>query len=208
MAENGESQRKKRAALERFDNRRGVSEISEAEAITYVARDTFQQREIHWIHFGASKTFRDDCIASLDCQESSHAAKIEATRKRPDEISQYINKVEKRLEEDANTRNAERAEAAARKIETEGPEAKRKKRDQSGIVRQPLAEVASRAYDAIRFLDRAEPILRDRRRNVNWTTYYFELRLRAISLILWSSIVQKGPHSLPRSRSRDAPYRD
>jgi hypothetical protein len=59
-------------------------------------------------------------------------------------------------------------------------------------LRESLREIVSRATDALRFLDRAEPILRERRRNVAWTTCYFELRLRAISLILWASIVQEG----------------
>jgi hypothetical protein len=54
-----------------------------------------------------------------------------------------------------------------------------------------MREITSRATDALRFLDRAEPVLRERRRNVSWTTCYFELRLRAISFILWASIVQE-----------------
>jgi hypothetical protein len=52
-----------------------------------------------------------------------------------------------------------------------------------------LRDIKARATDALRYLDRAEPILRERRRNVWWTTWYFERRLRAISMILWASIV-------------------
>lgn len=48
--------------------------------------------------------------------------------------------------------------------------------------------VAMRAADAIRFLDRAEPILRERRRNVWWTTWYFERRLRAIAYTAWANV--------------------
>ena len=53
-----------------------------------------------------------------------------------------------------------------------------------------LREVAARAKDALRFLDRAEPILRQRRRNVWWTLWYFERRMRAISYILWSTVTE------------------
>lgn len=58
-------------------------------------------------------------------------------------------------------------------------------------LRSRLREITSRATDALRFLDRAEPMLRERRRNVAWTTSYFELRLRAISYLLWASLVQE-----------------
>jgi hypothetical protein len=51
-----------------------------------------------------------------------------------------------------------------------------------------LRDIRTRAADAIRFLDRAEPILRERRRNVWWTTWYFERRLMAIALTVWSSV--------------------
>lgn len=43
-----------------------------------------------------------------------------------------------------------------------------------------LRKVRSRTRDAVRFLDRAQRILRERRRNVFWTTWYFERRMRAI----------------------------
>lgn len=51
-----------------------------------------------------------------------------------------------------------------------------------------LRRIRARVTDALRFLDRAEPILRERRRNVFWTTWYIERRLRAIALILWTSV--------------------
>ena len=44
--------------------------------------------------------------------------------------------------------------------------------------------------DAIRFLDRAETIFLRRRRSSAWTTWYFQRRLRAIALSLWSSILE------------------
>ena len=47
-----------------------------------------------------------------------------------------------------------------------------------------LKEAGALVADALRFLVRAEPVLRDRRRNVWWTTWYFERRLRVIALSL------------------------
>jgi hypothetical protein len=59
-------------------------------------------------------------------------------------------------------------------------------------VEKVLVEVSSRSFDALRYLDLAEPMLRERRRNVWWTTWYFERRLRAMAAILWCSVVERG----------------
>ncbi len=53
-----------------------------------------------------------------------------------------------------------------------------------------IAEALS--SDSLRFLDRAEPILRERRRNVWWTTWYFERKIRAISMALWATVFEKS----------------
>jgi len=51
-------------------------------------------------------------------------------------------------------------------------------------IRQSQRSVKSRTQDAMRYLDLAEPMLRERRRNVWWTTWFFQRRRRAIALIL------------------------
>ncbi len=48
------------------------------------------------------------------------------------------------------------------------------------------------ASDCLRFLGRAAPVLRERRRNVWWTTWYFERRMRVISLLLVTSMFETG----------------
>lgn len=53
--------------------------------------------------------------------------------------------------------------------------------------RSDIQRAYSLACDAMRHLDRAAPILRERRRNVWWTTLYFERRLRAFALQLWTT---------------------
>ncbi|MFN7934736.1 MAG: hypothetical protein U0R19_15505 [Bryobacteraceae bacterium] len=53
-----------------------------------------------------------------------------------------------------------------------------------------LRRVRSLVLDGLRFLGRAEPVLRERRRNVWWTTWFFERRLRAISMSVWASILE------------------
>jgi hypothetical protein len=55
-----------------------------------------------------------------------------------------------------------------------------------------LRRIKSLSYDAMRFLDRAEPVLRERRRNVWWTTWYFEKRLRTIATLVWASTLEVG----------------
>jgi hypothetical protein len=46
--------------------------------------------------------------------------------------------------------------------------------------------------DALRFLGRAEPALRERRRNVWWTTWFFERKLRAIAHLVWLSVLDQN----------------
>lgn len=60
------------------------------------------------------------------------------------------------------------------------------KPDLHTALRQAKALVA----DGLRFLDRAEPVLRERRRNVWWTTWFFERRLRLIAMFVWASIFE------------------
>ncbi|HYP08120.1 MAG TPA: hypothetical protein VER03_17945 [Bryobacteraceae bacterium] len=54
-----------------------------------------------------------------------------------------------------------------------------------------LRRARSLVGDAIRFLGRAEPELRERRRNVWWTTWFFERKLQAIALSIWASSFEK-----------------
>jgi len=58
--------------------------------------------------------------------------------------------------------------------------------------RYKLRKAKSLVTDGIRFLNRAEPALRERRRNVWWTTWFFERRLRAIALSIWASVIEEG----------------
>ena len=57
---------------------------------------------------------------------------------------------------------------------------------------EKLALAGALAADSIRFLNRAEPALRDRRRNVWWTTWFFERKLRAIALSVAASMFDSG----------------
>jgi len=56
----------------------------------------------------------------------------------------------------------------------------------------PFQIVKAVVRDATRFLDRAESLLANRRRNVGWTTWYFQRRLEAIALSVWASILDEG----------------
>jgi hypothetical protein len=56
----------------------------------------------------------------------------------------------------------------------------------------PFQNVKAVVRDAVRFLDRAESLLANRRRNVGWTTWYFQRRLEAIALSLWASVLDEG----------------
>jgi hypothetical protein len=57
-------------------------------------------------------------------------------------------------------------------------------------VAEALRRAKSLVIDSMRFLNRAEPVLRDRRRNVWWTTWFFERRLRAVALSVWASVFE------------------
>jgi hypothetical protein len=57
-------------------------------------------------------------------------------------------------------------------------------------VAEALHRAKSLVIDSMRFLNRAEPVLRARRRNVWWTTWFFERRLRAVALSVWASVFE------------------
>lgn len=57
-------------------------------------------------------------------------------------------------------------------------------------VHKALRRAKSLVTDSLRFLNRAEPVLRARRRNVWWTTWFFERRLRAVALSVWASVFE------------------
>lgn len=52
-------------------------------------------------------------------------------------------------------------------------------------------------HDSIRFLDRAEPVLRSRRRNVWWTTWFLERRMQTVVLSLEVFRRQGGVGAIP-----------
>jgi hypothetical protein len=60
-------------------------------------------------------------------------------------------------------------------------EVRRREVDALVAVGEDPRKISALITDCIRFLDRAEPVLRERRRNVWWTTWYFERKLRAIA---------------------------
>jgi SIR2-like domain len=55
-----------------------------------------------------------------------------------------------------------------------------------------LLRVRSLVSDGVRFLERARPILRERRRNMWWTTWYFERYLRLIAMSVWACVFDQG----------------
>lgn len=57
-------------------------------------------------------------------------------------------------------------------------------------AQEALRRAKSLVADGMRFLDRAEPVLRERRRNVWWTTWFFEKRLRLIGMAVWASLFE------------------
>ena len=61
----------------------------------------------------------------------------------------------------------------------------------ANVNKDRLQRVRSLASDSMRFLDRAEPILRERRRNVWWTTLFFERYLRSIAISVWACILDE-----------------
>ncbi len=60
-----------------------------------------------------------------------------------------------------------------------------------GTVRASFRKVKALIRDAIRFIDRADVILSQRRRNVFWTTWYYHRRLQAVSLLLWATVFEE-----------------
>lgn len=62
--------------------------------------------------------------------------------------------------------------------------------------------------DAIRFIDRADGILSQRRRNVFWTTWHFHRRLQAISLLLWATVFEQGTPIAYLGHEAAQPYSD
>lgn len=55
-----------------------------------------------------------------------------------------------------------------------------------------LRKAKSLVTDGVRFLNRAEPVLRERRRNVWWITWFFERQLRLIAMSVWASVFEIG----------------
>lgn len=55
-----------------------------------------------------------------------------------------------------------------------------------------LSRVRALVTDGVRFLERAEPILRERRRNMWWTTWFFERYLRLVAMAIWASVFERG----------------
>lgn len=64
------------------------------------------------------------------------------------------------------------------------------RRQWEDCVNKTLRRAKSLVADSMRFLNRAEPVLRARRRNVWWTTWFFERRLRAIAMSVWASVFE------------------
>ena len=70
------------------------------------------------------------------------------------------------------------------------------------------SKVKALLRDALRFLDRAEAVLSQRRRNVSWTTWYIQRRMRAIAGLLWATITDNGapiPYLGPEAAPADGP---
>jgi hypothetical protein len=55
------------------------------------------------------------------------------------------------------------------------------------------AAANARVQDCLEFLNRAEPVLRRRRRNVWWTTWFFERKLRVIAYSISLSLLLSSP---------------
>ena len=59
--------------------------------------------------------------------------------------------------------------------------------------------------DAMGYLDRAEPVLRERRRNVWWTGWFFERKMRAMAFAISASELESSPVPLPFLGLESAP---
>lgn len=55
-----------------------------------------------------------------------------------------------------------------------------------------IRRAKSLVADGIHFLDRVEPMLRERRRNVWWTGWFFERYLRSIAMSVWASVFEEA----------------
>lgn len=58
--------------------------------------------------------------------------------------------------------------------------------------RERMRTALALVEDALTYLERAESLLLARRRNVWWTTWFLQRRLRAIALCVWASIFETG----------------
>lgn len=80
-----------------------------------------------------------------------------------------------------------------------------------GVNAQALARAGALVTDSMRFLNRAEPVLHERRRNVWWTTWFFGRKLRAIALSIAVSVFDSrtpipflGLEAAPRATETEA----
>lgn len=78
----------------------------------------------------------------------------------------------------------------------------------AGTRVESLRKVKALVQDAMRFLRRAEDTLRNRRRNVWWTCWFFQRKLTAISMSVWASVPEIGtpiPYVGEESAPRNTP---
>lgn len=55
-----------------------------------------------------------------------------------------------------------------------------------------MRQAKATVQDALRFFTRAEEQLSSRRRNVRWTTWYFQRKLSAIAMCIWATVHEQG----------------
>ena len=60
-----------------------------------------------------------------------------------------------------------------------------------------VAKVQARVADSMRFLDRAGRVLRSRRCNVWWATWYFQRRLGAVAMAVWATVGENEGTPIP-----------
>lgn len=75
-------------------------------------------------------------------------------------------------------------------------------RQKGDRLKQPLSFVD----EAWQTLNRAEPLLIGNRKNVWWTTWYFELKLKLIELKVYAQLCQDDFLAMPHIGLRDIPY--
>lgn len=56
----------------------------------------------------------------------------------------------------------------------------------------PLRRVRSLVQDACSYLNRADQILSLRRRHVGWMTWFFQRKLSAIAMSVWTTVLERG----------------